>query len=68
MPDITMCTGCETTGSTKRICPMRDGCYRYVAVPSPGRQSYFAKLPLAVDPIDCAYFSPVGPLRGVGNE
>lgn len=37
MPDITMCEG----GS----CPKRDQCYRFRAVPSEYRQSYFQQPP-----------------------
>lgn len=37
MPDIAMCT--------RRECPRRVSCYRYVANPSPHRQTYFSPEP-----------------------
>jgi hypothetical protein len=45
MPDITMCTGEESS----RKCPHREQCYRFTAKPSKHRQSYFARLPLKGD-------------------
>ena len=37
MPDITMGEGTR--------CPLKESCYRYNAIPSPYRQSYFADIP-----------------------
>lgn len=41
MPDIAMCKGDD--------CPRKAECYRHRAVPTPRRQSYFAKPPLHAD-------------------
>ena len=49
MPDISMCNG--TT------CPRAKECYRHVAKPNPGRQSYFTTPPIKSDG-DCDYFWP----------
>jgi hypothetical protein len=61
MPDITMCVGTN--------CPMKLGCYRHTATPTPGRQSYFAVVParryLVGGPniwhVNCHHFDPVAP-------
>jgi len=37
MPDITMCKGTD--------CKLRDECYRYTAIPSEYRQSWFIEVP-----------------------
>lgn len=41
MPDITLCPG--------ERCPKKSDCYRYRAVPTTQRQSYFAAPPVAPD-------------------
>ena len=45
-PDITMCKG--------RMCPLKNTCYRYRAIPSEYRQSYFLNEPNNGD--TCEYF------------
>ena len=44
MPDISMCTGGE--------CPKRFECHRYIATPTPGRQSYISTPPYTKDGCD----------------
>lgn len=46
MPDITMCKDKE--------CPLKNECYRYRAIPSEYRQSYFAESPRKAD--KCYHF------------
>lgn len=41
MADITMCSG--------HSCPMKEKCYRFVAIPNIYRQSYFMKPPVQAD-------------------
>jgi hypothetical protein len=50
MPDISMCKGGD--------CPKKQKCYRFRAVPSEHRQSYFAEVPFQPDGT-CAYFAPL---------
>lgn len=58
MPDITMCSGVESTlewdgdgGYYDRpveggqVCPFKDNCYRHKATPTPYRQAYFVSIP-----------------------
>lgn len=47
MPDITMCRGDKF--------PNQEKCYRYMAIPSKFRQSYFAEQPVEEDGT-CEYF------------
>jgi hypothetical protein len=42
MPDITMCNGDK--------CPMRKDCFRFTAMPSGGRQSFFLESPVRIYP------------------
>lgn len=49
MPDILMCLD--------KQCPSRKRCYRYRAIPTPLRQSYFSETPRKG--LDCSYFLPV---------
>lgn len=51
MPDIAMCGD--------RTCPERMKCYRYRAIPTPHRQSYFGGR-IRTD-TDCRYFAPIYP-------
>jgi hypothetical protein len=46
MPDITMCKG--------ENCPKKETCYRYRAIPSEHRQSYFVTSPIKDDV--CEYY------------
>lgn len=63
MPDICMCAGeqlktvdnkLKRTG--ENICPKRASCYRFTAVPSEYRQSYFAKLPYDEEKQSCDHY------------
>jgi hypothetical protein len=47
MPDICMCAGDS--------CPKKRECYRYRAVPTPRRQSYFMSPPVKADG-SCEHF------------
>jgi hypothetical protein len=73
MPDIAMCLGEETTADGgKRVCPAKNHCYRHMATPTPGRQSYFYRLPLADDG-SCTHFAPmtapsISPPGGQGED
>ena len=51
MPDISMCAG---DGCEKSL-----DCYRFRAIPTEHRQSYFARPPLDWETGECQYFSPV---------
>lgn len=51
MPDITMCTGRNIEG----VCPIREQCYRYTAVPNPHWQSYM-HAPIAHEDKVCESF------------
>lgn len=52
MPDITMCGAVD--------CPRRLKCYRFMAIPSGWRQTYFAGNPyLGVNKTKCEYFWPL---------
>ena len=44
MADFTMCKGDN--------CPQKEKCYRYTAIPSPYRQSYYFE----IHPVDCESF------------
>lgn len=46
MPDITMCKGNK--------CPLKENCYRYKAIPSEYRQSYFVEPPF--ENSECEYY------------
>jgi len=48
MPDICMCRG-ET-------CPIKETCYRYLAVPSKPLQSYYSKIPFDIENDFCDYY------------
>lgn len=50
MADITMCSG--------KGCPLKEKCYRFTAVESDYRQSYFVTPPVEKDKekAQCAYF------------
>jgi len=48
MPDITMCTG--------TFCPIKETCYRFTAVPSSYRQSYFLHIPYDSKEKKCDHF------------
>lgn len=48
MPDISMCSG--------KGCPLKDKCYRAVAIPDEHWQSYFAMAPYDAEEEDCKYF------------
>ncbi len=49
MPDIAMCKG--------EGCPLKQQCYRYRAIPSDWRQSYFAEVPYIEG--KCEYFRQI---------
>lgn len=49
MPDITMCED--------HVCPKRENCFRYTAIPDPYRQSYFVGSPR--QPNGCLNFWPL---------
>jgi hypothetical protein len=57
MPDITMCMD--------NNCQSRFQCYRYMADPTPHRQSYFKNSPKD-DPLEdkCHYFMGIAPSDG----
>lgn len=57
MPDIAMCNGERSIVNGKYLCPRAKDCYRHTAKPTPGRQSYFAVMPLKNDGV-CDYFWP----------
>ena len=40
MPDISMCIGYEVVEGHEELCPKRNKCYRYTAVPTPHWQAY----------------------------
>lgn len=50
MPDISMCTGDD--------CPIKEKCYRFTAIPSEYRQSYFLLPPYQKDTESCSMFWP----------
>ena len=56
MPDISMCSGSDK--NTKEPCPLRWNCYRFTAIPSEFRQSYFVEAPFIIEPdgTSCEYF------------
>lgn len=54
-PDVTLCEGYD--------CPLKETCYRFLAVPSPFRQSYFFGDPREVkerrpgeEETECAFY------------
>lgn len=49
MPDITMCLG--------RDCPKKTICYRFTALPTEYRQSYFVGVPYKGE--GCTYYWPL---------
>ncbi len=49
-PDISMCKG--------EYCHIKDNCYRYRAVPTEGRQSYFIDSP-HLDESSCKHYWPI---------
>jgi hypothetical protein len=65
MPDISMCDNA--------LCPSKDYCYRFTAIPTPNRQSYVSFSP-EDDEVNCSHFYPNGidamkcKLRGVKRE
>lgn len=63
MPDITMCQDHD--------CPSCLGCYRYRAIPTKGRQSYFIGSPLHKGDPHCEFFEGIQKgdrLDGVPNR
>lgn len=50
MPDISMCKG----NNGKIMCPLREECYRFKAIPNEYAQTYFSVAPLKDDGI-CDY-------------
>jgi hypothetical protein len=48
MPDISMCWG--------KDCPLKEDCYRYLAVPNEYRQSYFTTPPYDRALGECGFF------------
>lgn len=48
MADITMCEGTE--------CSLKDTCHRHTAIPTPGWQSYFVKVPWNKETKTCLEF------------
>ncbi len=50
MPDMSMCKGTD--------CPLKDTCYRYKAIASEFRQSYFFDLPYNKEEEKCDYYWP----------
>jgi hypothetical protein len=58
MPDITMCVG----GS----CPLKNDCYRFRALPSPHRQSFFMNVPYSKD--QCMGYWPLDRASGPITE
>lgn len=58
MPDISMCNGIKC----RSVCPLKDNCYRYRAVPCEFRQSYFMNAPFTINEdltVTCDYFSKI---------
>jgi hypothetical protein len=60
MPDITMCQG--------GTCPIKEECYRFKAVPSQYRQSYFAVVPYSEENKHCEYRWSMKPENKKGKE
>ena len=58
MPDITMCDD--------ESCPMNRKCYRYMAIPSTHRQSYFIDSPRKNE--NCEYFDPIKPGQRISTQ
>lgn len=58
MPDITMCDD--------KTCPMRGKCYRYLAIQSTHRQSYFMESPR--DNEKCDYFLAVQQRQRINEQ
>lgn len=56
MPDITMCQGLNV--STNTMCPQRESCHRFTAIPTPHWQSYFVDAPFE-SPAKCSHFWPI---------
>jgi hypothetical protein len=48
MPDISMCSG--------EKCPLKENCYRFLAIPNEFRQSYFMNPPYNHQTNECEYF------------
>jgi hypothetical protein len=58
MPDISMCNArIEDPAYKNGRCPFAENCYRHMAKPSPGRQSWFEVAPFKAGL--CDYFVPV---------
>lgn len=48
MPDISKCNGTN--------CPLKESCYRFIAIPSEYGQSYFADTPYNKEENKCEHF------------
>jgi len=54
MPDISMCNG------MMGVCPLREDCYRFTAIPNPGWQTY-ADFEYDFTTSTCDFYEPTRP-------